>query len=356
MEWDTFGQGEEVKDNLLMKKTYIYFFIGIIFLMIVFNLSLYFISKSILILFLSLIFCTLILVIILVLLKVIRKKILAFFERLDNSFDNIINKTNSFNLEEETLISKFNFKLKRLYEIIDNNRKDIKDEKEAIQEVISDISHQIKTPITNLQIYNSTLLEREIPLEKRKEFYSIMETQINKLDFLVDSMIKVSRLEAGLINLEVSNKLIYNTLAEALSSIMLKAEKKNIEIFIECNSLITASHDKKWTVEALVNILDNAVKYSSKGGKILINVEEWESLIKIDIEDNGVGIKEKEFAQIFKRFYRGENIRETEGVGIGLYLCREIISKQNGYIKVKSQIKKGSTFSVFLPKNRVITK
>lgn len=345
-----------MKANLYMRKTYIYFFVSILLIMLLFNGGLYIYTKNIKLVCFSLIFCSIILVLILLFIKIVRSKVLAFFEAVDLSFDNVISKKTSFNLEEDTLLSKFNFKLKRVYEIMDSNVQDLENEKQVIQEVISDISHQIKTPITNLKIYNSTLLERDIPLEKSKEFYSIMEVQINKLDFLVESMIKVSRLEAGLIRLEVSNKPIYNTIAEALSSIMLKAEKKNIEILVECDSDISIPHDKRWTVEALINILDNAIKYSneSDSGKILIKVEKWESLVKIDIKDNGIGIKEEDYTRIFKRFYRGKDVYNIEGVGIGLYLCREIISKQKGYIKVKSEVGKGSTFSIFLPINKVI--
>lgn len=357
MEWVTFGQGEKMKNNLFINKIYICFFIILTFIILVFNVLLFSFTKNISIAFLGVIFSVLIILLIIVLLTVIRRKIIIFFNILNSSFDNIIySEKNDFSLEEETLISKFNFKLKRLYEILNNNREEVKEEKESIQEIISDISHQVKTPIANLKIYNSTLLEREIPLNKQKEFHSLMETQINKLDFLMDSMVKVSRLEAGMINLKISDELLYETIAKSLSSIILQAEKKSVEVYVECDSSIKVQHDRKWTAEALFNILDNAIKYSKEGGKILIKAHDWESLVKVDIEDNGHGIEEKEFAQIFKRFYRGENVNDVDGVGIGLYLCREIISKQSGYIKVKSKVGVGSTFTVFLPKKRVIAK
>ena len=110
------------------------------------------------------------------------------------------------------------------------------------------------------------------------------------------------------------------------------------------------SHDSKWTAEALFNLLDNAVKYTPAGGKISVSVEQWEMYVKLDVADTGRGIPESWQAAIFRRFYREEEVHDQPGVGIGLYLAREIISRQGGYIKVTSEVGRGSTFSVFLPR------
>lgn len=280
-----------------------------------------------------------------------RKKLIAFFEELSACIDDMMKGKNnvSFDLESETLTGKLNYKLKRLYEIMQRTSSQTKEEKQVLQEMISDISHQVKTPVANLKMYNSTLIERQMPLEKEQEFLELMETQINKLDFLMQSMVKMSRLEAGVIILSLQPAFVYNTLALALGSIILLAEEKNIEITVDCDYSLKIPHDKKWTSEALSNILDNAVKYTSCGGKISINVEQWEMSTKIDISDTGKGIPEHHYAQIFKRFYREKDVHHIDGVGIGLYLCRDIISRQGGYIQVKSEVNKGSTFSVFLP-------
>ncbi|MPN18441.1 Sensor histidine kinase ResE [bioreactor metagenome] len=188
--------------------------------------------------------------------------------------------------------------------------------------------------------------------EKEQEFHKLMESQINKLDFLMQAMVKMSRLETGVITLSVSPAPIYNTVGLALAGIVLSAEEKNIEVAVDCAPTLVVPHDKKWTEEALFNLLDNAVKYTPPGGKISVTVERWEMATKIDITDTGKGIPEQDIAQIFKRFYREDDVRDVDGVGIGLYLCREIISKQGGYIQVKSEVGKGSTFSVFLPNER----
>lgn len=287
----------------------------------------------------------------LVLLALIRKRIVAFAASLGTCIDNMVNGVNviSFDQEAETLTAKLSYKLERLYEVMQSSNRQIDAEKKMIQEMISDISHQVKTPVTNLKMYNSTLLERQLPPEKEREFLTAMETQINKLDFLMQSMVNMSRLETGLITLSVLPSPIYDTIALSLGGIILPAEQKQIEIMVDCPSSITVPHDKKWTAEALFNLFDNAVKYSAKGGNIAVKVQRWETVTKIEIKDQGKGIPEQHFAQIFQRFYREEDVRDVEGVGLGLYLCREIISRQGGYIQVQSEPGKGSAFSVFLP-------
>lgn len=280
----------------------------------------------------------------------VRKKVVDFSKSINYCIDDIVSEKKEivFDLESETLISKLHIKLKRLYDIMQKSGNQSRAEKQAMQELVSDISHQVKTPIANLKMYNTTMMGRKLPPEKEKEFLLIMGTQIDKLDFLMQSMIKMSRLETGVIALNIKLATVYDTIALALGSIVLPAEKKNIEVTVSCDSSLKVPHDKKWTGEALFNILDNAVKYAGQGSKISVDVAKWEMYTEIDITDTGKGIREHHIAQIFRRFYREEEVHNIEGVGIGLYLCREIISQQGGYIKVKSEVNKGSTFSVFL--------
>ncbi|HHV08722.1 MAG TPA: HAMP domain-containing histidine kinase [Clostridiales bacterium] len=285
------------------------------------------------------------------LILLLRSKLLAFSASMNACIDDIVNGKVGvqFDLESETLTGKFNYRLKRLYEIIRRSREQIQEEKRTIQEMVSDISHQVKTPVSNLKMYNATLLERKLPLEKEQEFHKLMESQINKLDFLMQAMVKMSRLETGVITLSVSPAPIYDTVGLALAGIVLPAGNKDIGVTVDCDSSLIVPHDKKWTAEALFNILDNAVKYTPRGGKIAVTAVKWEMATKIDITDTGKGIPERHLAQIFKRFYREDDVHGIDGVGLGLYLCREIISRQGGYIQVKSEVGKGSTFSVFLP-------
>lgn len=251
-------------------------------------------------------------------------------------------------LEEESLFYKINYRLGRLYEVMQENKNRIVKERADLQELISDISHQVKTPVANLKMINNTLLEQEISKEKQREFLEAQENQIDKLDFLMQAMIKTSRLETGVISLEKKIQPIYDTLAASLGGILLNAEKKKINVQVKCSEMLTASHDRKWTGEALFNILDNAVKYTPVGGQIRVTVECWEMYVKIDIADTGIGIPEQHQGTIFKRFYREDAVHDIDGIGIGLYLAREIVTLQGGYICVESESGKGSVFSVFL--------
>ena len=154
----------------------------------------------------------------------------------------------------------------------------------------------------------------------------------------MQSMIKTSRLEAGVIALEPKPQMIYDTLATALGGILLNAEQKNVAVTVDCPETISAIHDRKWTSEALFNILDNAVKYTPTGGEIRVSVVGWEMYAKIDISDTGIGILEQHQGTIFKRFYREETVHNVEGIGIGLYLAREIITRQRGFFFTSSPL------------------
>ncbi len=253
--------------------------------------------------------------------------------------------------EEESLFYKINYRLGRLYEVMNENRRRIAKERADLQELISDISHQVKTPIANLKMINSTLMDQEVPLHKQKEFLSASASQLDKLDFLIQAMIKTSRLETGVISLDKKKQTVYDTLASALGGILLNAEKKQIDVSVNCPEHLAVPHDRKWTGEALFNILDNAVKYTPEKGQIAVSVECWELYLKISIADTGKGIPEKHQGAIFKRFYREDDVHEVEGIGIGLYLAREIITMQGGYIKLASSPDTGSCFMVFLPRD-----
>ena len=281
----------------------------------------------------------------------IRRKLVMFSDSFCGQMDDMLSgdiMQPKQTIEEESLFYKINYRLGRLYEVMQENKNNIAKERADLQELISDISHQVKTPIANLKIINNTLLENEVPPQKQKEFLTAQASQLDKLDFLMPAMIKTSRLETGVISLEQKQQPVYDTLAAALGGILLNAEKKQIDVQVECPEHLDARHDRKWTSEALFNILDNAVKYTPAGGQIRVSVEGWEMYVKIDIADTGIGISEQHQGTIFKRFYREDAVHDVDGIGIGLYLAREIVTLQGGYIRVASEVGKGSTFSVFL--------
>lgn len=299
----------------------------------------------------GLVFILLLLVCVVLFVVLLRKKLTLFSDMLCHTLDDMM--TGEIEppqvMEEESLFYKINHRLTRLYAIMQENRRIITKERADLQELISDISHQVKTPIANLKMVNATLLEQNVPQDKRREFLLASASQLDKLDFLMQAMVKTSRLETGVISLEKKRLPIYDTLAAALGGILLNAEKKHIQVDVNCPEKLTVSHDPKWTTEALFNILDNAVKYTPEGGQIHVTVESWEMYVKISITDTGKGIPGICQGAIFKRFYREGNVHDIEGIGIGLYLTREIITMQGGYIKVTSKVGVGSTFTVFLP-------
>lgn len=281
----------------------------------------------------------------------VRNEVVGFSNKMCKVIDDVITKRNNivFDMNEETLMSKMESKLKHLIEVMRNEREKSMSEKDNIKTLISDISHQIKTPIANISMYNETLIERDLPRDKEKMFLNNMMVQVNKLQWLVEALIKMSRLENGVIALNKTEANISETIANALSGIYIKAENKDIKVSVDCDSSLTLNHDTKWTSEAIFNVLENAVKYTNKGGRIHISAEKWDIFTKIDVEDNGIGIAGNEINNIFKRFYRSSEVCAIDGIGIGLYLTREIITNHGGYIKVKSKKEVGSTFSLFLP-------
>ena len=234
-----------------------------------------------------------------------------------------------------------------------HNNVEITEEKENLKELISDISHQTRTPLANIKLYLELLEDEEAEDQqdtgRRKEILEKMDGQVDKLDFLLQSMVKMSRLETGAIQVRKQPAAIFETLAEAVGAVVPRAEAKKIQIRVDCDENLAVSHDRKWTGEALFNILDNGVKYTGEGGKIDISVCRQEIFTKISITDNGKGIAPERQGRIFQRFYREPEIHDSEGIGIGLYLAREIITLQNGYIEVKSEAGCGSTFCVYLP-------
>lgn len=224
-------------------------------------------------------------------------------------------------------------------------RKEQQEQKEVIQRLISDIAHQTLTPISNLKIYGEILAETNG--EDREEIATILE-QTEKLDFLIQSLVKLSRMESGIIAVHPAEIPVSQLLKTLRQEFAVKAEDKNIVLRV-CDTEVQVICDPKWTIEALGNIVDNAIKYTPAGGRIQINVEKYTFFVRIDIMDNGIGIEKEEIPKIFGRFYRSLAVTDQPGVGIGLFLAREIIQAQKGYVKVKSESGQGSVFSVFLP-------
>ena len=255
-----------------------------------------------------------------------------------------------FSEAEDTLTARLQHQLLKLRNILTAQNQMLAQEKEQIKTLISDISHQIKTPIAAANTFAELLSDGELSAEERTEYITTLQMSLGKLTFLTNSLIKISRLESGIISLKPEKNSLNEIVLQAVKTVYAKAKEKGILITFECDQAFEAVLDFNWTAEAISNVIDNAVKYTPQGGFVRLQITEYPSFLRLDISDSGVGIPEEEQAKIFGRFYRGKQSVGTDGVGIGLYLTREIINKQNGYMKVSSD-ENGSTFSLFLKKD-----
>ncbi len=282
---------------------------------------------------------------------VFSKRLSVFTKELCRAMDQMISGSREpvRAVDSETLFARISYRLSRLYDIMQENRRKVDKERQELQILVSDVSHQVKTPVSNLKMVTDTLLSKSVTEKERREFLQGIQNQTDKLEFLFQALVKTSRLETGAIRLEKKDAPLIDTLAMACSGIVYAAEKKDICVTVDCPEGLLLSHDSKWTAEAVFNLLDNAVKYTPVGGAIRISVEQWEMYVKLSVSDTGKGISESNQASIFRRFYREEEVHEQQGVGIGLYLTREIVTRQGGYIKVVSEPGKGSEISIMLP-------
>lgn len=245
-------------------------------------------------------------------------------------------------------------------------------EKEETKSLVTDISHQLKTPVAALKACFEILLSEDLSSQERQEFSERCKKQMGGLENLLNALINISRMETGMIQVKKETADILETVASAVSRVYLKASDKKIAIEMEQvsgqsipqdeqeMSGLLLPHDVKWTCEAFINILENAIKYSPGDTTIRIRMQKLTTFLRIEFQDEGIGIPKEEYHKIFKRFYRRQSreVQEQEGSGIGLYLTREILERQGGSIRVTSAYSSGSaekrefpgsTFIVQLP-------
>lgn len=270
--------------------------------------------------------------------------------RLENMVDRAIDNTFSESTFNEKKLSKLETKMYRYLSAGSTSLRQINLEKDRIKTFIADISHQTKTPIANILLYAQLLKEAPDLDERTRQIVGQIETQTEKLNFLIASLVKTSRLENGIIAVAPKQNHVGELLRQLDQEYASGAVQKGVTFQTDMISDPVAYFDFKWTLEALANIVDNAIKYTPPGGLVTVSVREYELFVCIDVSDSGIGMTEEETAKIFTRFYRSPRVYEEKGVGIGLYLAREIVSKEGGYIKVSSELSEGSVFSVFLPK------
>lgn len=268
--------------------------------------------------------------------------------RLDEMLEQAINGEFEEERYDETELSRLEAKWKQYLTTSKMSMEQLNKNREGMQALVSDISHQTRTPLSNILLYSQLLCEQTDNQEEKHLAEQIVR-QAEKLEFLIQALVKMSRLESNVLVLKPQRQPVEPLLLEAMEEILPKAEKKKIHVKLQGNpSHMQAVYDKKWTSEALGNILDNAVKYSPLQSTVEVTVEKFEFYVCISVRDEGIGISEEERAQIFSRFYRSAEVQQEDGIGIGLYLAREIVQKEKGYMKVLSKKGKGSTFKMYL--------
>lgn len=276
-----------------------------------------------------------------------RRKIKKTMNYLNYMLDRAIDGSFTANTFDESAMSALEEKMFRFLSSCAVSSQNLTMEKENIKRLISDISHQTKTPVANILLYSQILMEHDLPQDS-EVCVKALATQAEKLDFLMLALVKVSRLESGIITVNPKKGTMKELLNAVIAQIRPKAEEKQITVETELTNG-RVYYDSKWTVEAIYNVLDNAVKYSHCGSTVTIRCIPYNLFFRIDVIDQGIGIAEDEQGKIFSRFYRSSNVSGREGMGLGLFLTREILSEGGGYIKVSGALNRGSTFSIFLP-------
>lgn len=277
----------------------------------------------------------------------VRRILLRLSRMLEQAYDGTFQEQ----AYDEKQLSQIEAKMSRFLASSGFSRRQVLQQKQQVEQLVSDISHQTKTPVANILLYTQLLQEASGLSPEAAELAGQVRVQAEKLNFLLQDLIKTSRLENGVLQLTPQKNKVDGLLEAVARMYQTKAQAKNIRILQGAGQEgLTAVFDPKWTAEALGNLVDNAVKYTPEGGQIQISAAGYEMFCRIDIADTGAGISEEETAKIFERFYRSAQTAGHEGVGLGLYLAREIISGQGGYIKVTSVLGQGSIFSVFLPR------
>lgn len=276
------------------------------------------------------------------------RRISRLMDRLDEMLCAAID--GSFQEREfsETRLSSLEARMARYLRIGMSERKKVAQERDAVQALVSDIAHQTRLPLSNILLYSQLLSEAAELTDDSRALTAQIGDQTEKLCFLLEALVKISRLESGVIQLsprETSVSALLDGLDFAAA-----AREKGVELKIDGAEPLCAVFDLKWTLEALSNIVDNAVKYTPEGGEVRVSARAYELFVRVDVKDTGLGMDEAETAKVFARFYRSPRTSQAAGVGLGLYLAREVISREGGYIRVSSALGEGSTFSVFLPR------
>mgnify|MGYP003295510470 CR=1 FL=1 len=254
-------------------------------------------------------------------------------------------------VKENNLIKNIYEKLKELGYYFSDLKLRLGTEENSTKALITNISHQLKTPLASIRMCHELAKSSELSKEEQNDFLEIETQEIKKMEVLLDELVKLSRLENNMIQIKPEKNSLKQTITEAVSQIVVKAYEKKIELCVEIEQDVEIVHDRKWTVEAIGNVLENAVKYSEPETQIMIRVTDLPNSVLLEIEDEGIGVLEEELHEIFQRFFRGNKAKEVvkEGAGVGLYLTRYILEQQGATIIAKRKSNKGTIFKIVFP-------
>lgn len=282
------------------------------------------------------------------LLVVQRRKMRREMETVLQRLDDALSQKRQTVVYDETIDSAIAERLDKLVKMVERTIQQTREEVSSVRALVSNISHQIKTPLTNIILYTEILREN-MEKEKDRELAGKVTAQAEKLNFFIQQLIKSAYAEIEMLQLAPEKRPVDELLRKVCQVVELAALKKHIVVEREQTDLF-AVFDMKWTIEGVGNILDNAIKYSPENSCVRVGAVSCESFICIQVEDEGIGISENEQGLVFQRFYRSEKTRDKPGLGIGLYLAREILSGEGGYVKMDSTIGRGTIFKIFLPR------
>lgn len=274
-------------------------------------------------------------------------------EKVDDCIQSLIDghPVQKFKVEEESLLGKFQVQIFKLYDMMNASRETETRMRRDMSEMVSDLVHQVNTPLTNIQMYCGFLMQDELPPGEREQICKVIDSQVEKLGWFAQGFAKTVRLEEDIMHIEPVFQPILPMVLGAIDQVTPKAGQHGNEILLEGNQDICAVYDRRWTEEALFNLLDNAVKYGQEQSPVTVEMTAYDLFVRIDVKNWGKVIPAGEYNKIFTRFYRGSNAALIkDGVGLGLYLARNIVTEQGGYVKVEKYKNHGNIFSIFLKK------
>ena len=273
-----------------------------------------------------------------------KKEMEVLLQRLDDALNGEVEAS----AYDEYLDSAITERLDKLLRSSSMGKERAYQDRDRIKALISDISHHIRTPLSNIMLYTGLLQEKKLDGQSRMLADQI-QGQAEKLDFFMKELIRSSYMETDMIVVSPRTAPVGELVDRACQAVEAEALKKGILIRQPETDRIICKFDMKWTLEAVRNILENALKYSPEGSEVEIEIAPNEAFTCISIQDEGIGIREEEQGLVFERFYRSRDVKKEPGMGIGLYLAREIISRQGGYIEARSEYAKGACFCIYLP-------